>query len=335
MSALQSAKTMSADGDAIAIAAESPVRLTLRKYGPEDNAAPPAIIASASVLTGARLHPAMQLTIAMALLGATLVAISLLHSSTPSAHAPVALLVLPVIAAGLLFGRTMGLLTLFSALAGARVVFFPMHARLAFDSTGELLSFSSITVAMAGSSIVALYAHKAAHAVESTEARCQTFNRDVLLAVTSGRLVLCDSEEIARITAGELLLKTNVSVTADLQRLRHELKDAMSIRLGEDRIADLLTCVTEAATNALKYAGAASLQATMGKETISVIISDHGAGIDPSLLARATLESGFSTNNTLGMGYTLMLAMADKIALHTNAHGTQVVIQIRHNEYAV
>jgi anti-sigma regulatory factor (Ser/Thr protein kinase) len=262
------------------------------------------------------------------LLAATMSAIALIHRSMPAAHPPVALLILPVVATGMLFGRTLGLAILLSALIGERILFHPGHTGFGFGSSDDLLSFCSIASAMIGSSIVALHAHNATRAVATTEARCHSFNRDVLLAVTSGRLVLCDSREIDAIASGESISEYTIAAASDLPEVRHALKAAAGPYLTEERLGDLLTCITEAATNALKYAGAAAVKTWVDSERVTAIVSDHGHGIDPSLLARATLESGFSTQNTLGMGFTLMLAMADKIALHTTEHGTKVLIQI-------
>jgi len=177
-------------------------------------------------------------------------------------------------------------------------------------------------------SVVALYAHKMSRDAKMTEARCHTFNRDVLLAVTSGRLVLCEGDEIRELAGGLSVQISTAEVAADLHGVREVVRQSVRAYLSEEKVGDLLTCVTEATTNALKYAGSASLETWIGTDAVSVVVSDSGAGIDPSLLARATLESGFSTTNTLGMGFTLMLAMADKIALHTSDHGTQVLIRI-------
>lgn len=276
-----------------------------------------------------KLSPVLRFIVSMTLLVAAVAGISMIHGLMPAAPPPSVLLILPVIAAGLLFGRVLGLTTLLAAILADRLLYYPHAADLAFAGIDDALSFGSIAAAMVGSSIVALYANSAAREVEKTEARCHNFNRDVLLAVTSGRLVLCDDDEIAEMTAGISVHRSTVAGTADLYDLRRGIQDAVRAHLPEDRIGDLVTCVTEAVTNALKYAGAAGLETWIGPEFVSVVVSDQGAGIDPSLLARATLESGFSTKNTLGMGFTLMLGMADKIALHTSSNGTRIVIQIR------
>jgi anti-sigma regulatory factor (Ser/Thr protein kinase) len=48
-----------------------------------------------------------------------------------------------------------------------------------------------------------------------------------------------------------------------------------------------------------------------------------------SQLPRATLERGFSTKDSLGHGFSLMLRAADSIHLLTGATGTTLVVTLR------
>ena len=62
-----------------------------------------------------------------------------------------------------------------------------------------------------------------------------------------------------------------------------------------------------------------------GKE--QVWIEDHGPGIDMGRLPKATLDRGFTTAGTLGHGFKLLLATADRVWLLTGPTGTTVVLQ--------
>jgi sensor histidine kinase regulating citrate/malate metabolism len=53
-----------------------------------------------------------------------------------------------------------------------------------------------------------------------------------------------------------------------------------------------------------------------------VRVSDRGPGIRTEQLPATLFESGFSTKVSLGMGFTLMLQLADTIWLATGPEGT-------------
>lgn len=58
------------------------------------------------------------------------------------------------------------------------------------------------------------------------------------------------------------------------------------------------------------------------------MIVDCGSGIEPEHLARATLERGFSTAISLGLGFKMMWELADRIAISTGSSGTIVLVSI-------
>ena len=94
------------------------------------------------------------------------------------------------------------------------------------------------------------------------------------------------------------------------------------------RVADLCTSVTEAATNAIKHGNGGTSRVWVNAEGIAVEIQDRGTGIAPAQLARATLEAGYSTRVSLGMGFHMMLQTVDTLALCTSDRGTTVLLQV-------
>ncbi len=165
---------------------------------------------------------------------------------------------------------------------------------------------------------------------ESEEQR-RAFNRDVLLAVTGGKLRLIESAEMppADLVSHAPLLTQNLRDPVDASTLRQTLMQ-VGQRAGMDaeRIGDLCTATTEAATNAIKHGNGGQATVWTAGDSVTVQIEDHGTGIAPAHLARATLEQGFSTRVSLGMGFHLMLQSTDALALCTDAKGTIILLQV-------
>jgi anti-sigma regulatory factor (Ser/Thr protein kinase) len=167
--------------------------------------------------------------------------------------------------------------------------------------------------------------------VESEEQR-RLFNRDVLMAVTGGKLRLVEPEEMPPedIVSGAPLLMLPLKETADASRVRRTLQ-----KLGEDsqmtaeRIFDLCTGATEAATNAIKHGAGGDVKIWADADSITVQISDRGTGIAPAHLARAMLEQGYSSRVSLGMGFHLMLNTSDILALSTTPDGTSLLLRVQ------
>lgn len=165
---------------------------------------------------------------------------------------------------------------------------------------------------------------------ESEEQR-RVFNRDVLLAVTGGKLRLVEPAEMppADMASKAPLVTQTLRVPSDASDLRHTLMQiGESSGMNLERIADLCTATTEAATNAIKHGNGGRATVWAEGDMVTVQIEDHGTGITPAHLARATLEQGFSTRVSLGMGFHLMLQSTDALALCTDSHGTIILLQV-------
>lgn len=169
-----------------------------------------------------------------------------------------------------------------------------------------------------------------AQLVESEEQR-RLFHRDVLLAVTGGKLRLVDAQEMppSDIVSGAPLLTLPLKEASDASRLRRTLQKIGEDRsLPSERIFDLCTAATEAATNAIKHGSGGDASIWADSNSVGVQISDHGVGIAPAQLARATLEQGYSTRVSLGMGFHLMMQSSDVLALSTTPNGTSILLRV-------
>lgn len=167
--------------------------------------------------------------------------------------------------------------------------------------------------------------------LQDSEQERREFNRDVLLAVTGGKLRLLESEQMPPddLVAGAPVLQLPLHDSADASALRHSLrKVAREVGMEAEQSADLSTAVTEAATNAIKHANGGEARVWASDDFISVQVADRGEGIAPAQLARATLEQGYSTRVSLGMGFFLILQTVDSLALSTSPQGTTLLLQV-------
>lgn len=255
----------------------------------------------------------------------------------------------PVALGAALLGVRGGILTALIAVMLARVYLFSDNKHgldlISAPNIGEIVEFFALLVGTLTIAIITGSLRTASGELVQTnenlrqsndklvesEKQRRIFNRDVLLAVTGGKLRLLDHSEMPPTALAERApyLTLPLHRPEDASKLRHELSRLSDESgLNTERVADLCTATTEAATNAIKHGngGLATVWAEHGE--ITVQIEDSGTGIAPAHLARATLEQGFSTRVSLGMGFHLMLQSTDTLALCTDAHGTTIFLQV-------
>jgi anti-sigma regulatory factor (Ser/Thr protein kinase) len=256
---------------------------------------------------------------------------------------------IPVAVAAALLGIRGGVLTALAAVALARVYLFTddKHglALISFPSTAEAVEFfalllGTLTIALVTGRLRATLGHlketytnlkEANQKLTESEQQRRVFNRDVLLAVTGGKLRLVEPDEIPLpgVTTGPSLFSLPLSEPKDATDLRHRLTVIGQLAgMDMERLGDLATAATEAATNAIKHGNGGQATVWATKSSVTIQIEDRGTGITPDHLARATMEQGFSTRISLGMGFHLMLQAADTLALCTGATGTTILLQI-------
>ena len=82
--------------------------------------------------------------------------------------------------------------------------------------------------------------------------------------------------------------------------------------------------------NAVVHGGGGETAIRGDESAVQIWIADHGTGISLSQLPRAALEFGYSTKDSLGQGFWLMLRSADSVFLLTGSTGTTVVLTVQH-----
>jgi ligand-binding sensor protein/anti-sigma regulatory factor (Ser/Thr protein kinase) len=152
---------------------------------------------------------------------------------------------------------------------------------------------------------------------------------DVLDAVTGGKLILLTEEALAGELGEPLSDALSISSPAQLAEARRLVVAAAELRYpGQIEPADLLSPVGEALDNALEHAQGGTYQVFAGDGCLQVAIIDAGPGIDFRMLPKATLVPGFSTAASLGMGFTIMLHLCERVLLCTRPDHTEVVLEV-------
>lgn len=144
----------------------------------------------------------------------------------------------------------------------------------------------------------------------------------------SERMFFVRTEEIP--VLGRLIAEFPLVEPSQVRILRSELRAILDQRGVEPTIKDeLLLAAGEAGTNACVHGRGGKCCVFTSDDRLIVRISDEGPGIAAEHLAQAVFEAGFSTAGTCGMGYTLMLALADRVWLATGPTGTIVQLEKR------
>lgn len=173
------------------------------------------------------------------------------------------------------------------------------------------------------------------------EMRQKQFYRDAVCAITNGKLSLMDRAELAAVrSGGHALGGMDICCREDVYNARKLAETILAEqKFTGERIFDIATCVTEAATNTLLHGGGGKMSVTtipelpavalppVRSDGIRIVLEDHGSGINFSELPHAILKRGYSTAVSMGLGYTLILDMMDRVYLATDASGTIILME--------
>ncbi len=151
---------------------------------------------------------------------------------------------------------------------------------------------------------------------------------DVLDAVTGGKLILVTEAEITEVLGERLLPEMEITSADQLSTARQAVAIAVEKRFPELGSVELLTPFGEALNNVLKHAGRGRFSAFVRQGVVQLCVTDDGPGIDFRTLPKATLVSGFSTAQTLGLGFTIMLQLCDRVLISTRPGSTTVILEI-------
>lgn len=161
-------------------------------------------------------------------------------------------------------------------------------------------------------------------AEESAHLRMRELCRDALSAATDGKLTLCfEPSEVPH--DGESGREAYPLTEASLSAVRARARDlACGDGFTDGRVAALVQCVGEATMNAVRHGVGGVLVLGKVEGGIFCEVRDSGPGIPLELLPFAVLRKGWSTARSAGLGFFLMAAESDSMALLSTPGGTVV-----------
>lgn len=191
--------------------------------------------------------------------------------------------------------------------------------------SSELIPAFKVFASLAALPLFALHQTREA---ERTEALRRKIYRQVLLAVTGGKFHLCEEKELAQEWPG---LDSPIQIRAkqDIGTVREAVRGAAEeAGLSEERTADFTLSVCEAATNALLHGKGGIATVAHDEDHLRFRIQDNGEGIEPEDIPNATLVKGWSKRASLGLGFTIINELADRVYMSTGPGGTSLILEM-------
>lgn len=197
--------------------------------------------------------------------------------------------------------------------ASGKVKWVWEQGRGVYSDSGELLALEGLVTDITEQKLV--------------DEEKRAFYRETVRSVTQGKLDLVSYADIERYI-NAATYRAAVQSPQDTAIVRQQVEIMLSAnKLKGDEMGLFLTGLGEAMTNALKHAQKGKVFSGANRKSVWVAVSDDGPGIETLTLPSATLRRGFSTKISMGMGYTIMIDVSDRVLLCTGHSGTTVVLE--------
>jgi PAS domain S-box-containing protein len=190
------------------------------------------------------------------------------------------------------------------------------------------IELTILPIRLADRTLFTAYARDISDRLEMIGAQ-KTFMRDILFAVTEGKLRLCSKPEDLPTLGRPICDPIPLSRTSGIPELRHTVQQiASETGFAKHSVDGIATATSEAAMNAVLHAGGGFGQVFVDDASIvQVKVSDTGTGILLENLPNAALRRGYSTSATLGHGLKMIIETADEVNLLTGPGGTTVILE--------
>ncbi|WP_067724660.1 ATP-binding protein [Oceanobacillus damuensis] len=151
--------------------------------------------------------------------------------------------------------------------------------------------------------------------------------RDVIYASTQGKFLLIDKSDTVRYKKGKLLCEVEIHERKDIPIARNLAKETFEkVGFKSSKTMSYNLIISEAITNILKHAISGKMMIYNVEDAFHVVVEDSGSGFPLNILPKTTLMSGFSTKESLGQGFTLMMKLAKQVVLETTSSGSTLIL---------
>lgn len=133
-------------------------------------------------------------------------------------------------------------------------------------------------------------------------------------------------------------LKMEFLARSENERLARVACSAFVLELDPtvEEMSELKTAISEAVTNSIIHgyknddSAIVTIEAELDEDTATYIITDCGCGIEDVKKAREPLYSGSGDSERSGMGFSIMEAFMDELAVESSpGRGTRIIMKKR------
>lgn len=154
--------------------------------------------------------------------------------------------------------------------------------------------------------------------------------REEIYAATEKKMLLVTEQEIKEHSVGRLLFFKKLRTTQDIPKTREMLSKVLETKNVEDGCyMNMLLAVSELTTNVIKHAERGSIMVIETDEEYICLIQDKGPGFELKDLKDKTLAAGYSTKDSLGFGFSILLKLTDQLLLANTDHGSIIAAKFR------
>lgn len=147
--------------------------------------------------------------------------------------------------------------------------------------------------------------------------------RKEIYEATSRKMLIVTDQEIKAHSAGRFIFFSKLRKPKDIPATRDGIRNILEARNMKDEFTmNLLLAVSELTTNVIKHAERGSITVVETKDEYTCLVQDRGPGFQIEDLKDKTLAAGYSTKDSLGMGFSIVLKLADQLLLANTDKGS-------------
>ncbi|MFC4404152.1 ATP-binding protein [Gracilibacillus xinjiangensis] len=151
--------------------------------------------------------------------------------------------------------------------------------------------------------------------------------RDAISSATQGKFRLISYDQIETYCQGKHLCDMRINSKEDIPLARYAANQAFEkTGIRTPILMNYQLIISEAVTNVIKHANKGKMSIYYKPNEFRIVIQDKGPGFPLEILSQITTQTGFSTKESLGHGFTVMMKMSKQLLLKTSSNGSTLII---------